>query len=274
MKSTSHPWFRKTWNSSILATCASGFNQTLFWRNNSSRRISAPRPFWSFWRTSNTRRRFPKDGFVTQQVHEILDPMRQGAEVFIGGLPEMEFEGTTNMMDDLKLFTPLTLILVVGLLIVSFRSWCGIALPLVAVLVALLWTLGPMALMGRPLTITTLTLPSLLIANGSSYVIHFLTQYYRAMTRAYQSQEKTPTPGNKKNSFLPLSGPFTPHPRLDRESYRAVLLETLSYTHVAILISATTTMAGFGSLVISRIPTFVTSEFLPPGGCFSVISFV
>ena len=54
---------------------------------------------------------------------------------------------------------------------------------------------------------------------------------------------------------MPLSGPFTPHPRLDRESYRAVLLETLSYTHVAILISATTTMAGFGSLVISRIPT-------------------
>ena len=193
--------------------------------------------------------------FVTQQVHEILDPLRQGAEVFIGGLPEMEFEGTTNMIDDLKLFTPLTLILVVGLLIVSFRSWCGIALPLVAVLVALLWTLGPMALLGRPLTITTLTLPSLLIANGSSYVIHFLTQYYRAMTRAYQLQEKTPTPGNKKNSFLPLSGPFTPHPRLDRESYRAVLLETLSYTHVAILISATTTMAGFGSLVISRIPT-------------------
>jgi predicted RND superfamily exporter protein len=75
------------------------------------------------------------------------------------------------------------------------------------------------------------------------------------MTRACQLQEKTPTPGNKKNSFLPLSEPFTPHPRLDRESYREVLLETLSYTHVAILISAATTMAGFGSLVISRIPT-------------------
>ena len=115
--------------------------------------------------------------------------------MFIGGLPEMEFEGTTNMISDLKLFTPLTLILVVGLLIVSFRSWCGIALPLVAVLVALLWTLGPMALIGRPLTITTLTLPSLLIANGSSYVIHFLTQYYRAMIRAYRGKRARTSPG-------------------------------------------------------------------------------
>ena len=136
--------------------------------------------------------------FVTQRVHEIIDPLRQHAEVFIGGLPEMEFEGTTNMISDLKLFTPLTLILVVGLLIVSFRSWRGISLPLVAVLIALLWTLGPMALIGRPLTITTLTLPSLLIANGSSYVIHFLTQYYRALLRAYRREGSTYKPGDKR----------------------------------------------------------------------------
>ena len=193
--------------------------------------------------------------FVTQRVHELIEPLRQHAEVFIGGLPEMEFEGTTNMLSDLKLFTPLTLILVVGLLIVSFRSWRGISLPLVAVLIALLWTLGPMALLGRPLTITTLTLPSLLIANGSSYVIHFLAQYYRALTRAYRLPGKTPSPGSQTASFLSPNGSLTPSPQLDRESYRAVLLETLNYTHVAILISAATTMAGFGSLVISRIPT-------------------
>ncbi|HTY23114.1 MAG TPA: MMPL family transporter [Desulfomonilaceae bacterium] len=192
--------------------------------------------------------------FVTQRVLEIVDPLRQHAEVFIGGLPEMEFEGTTNMMSDLKLFTPLTLILVVGLLIVSFRSWRGISLPLVAVLIALLWTLGPMALIGRPLTITTLTLPSLLIANGSSYVIHFLAQYYRALLRAYRLQGHTHTPRDK-DSFLNAHESSAPLAPLGKQSYRAVLLETINYTHVAILISATTTMAGFGSLVISRIPT-------------------
>ncbi len=192
--------------------------------------------------------------FVTQKVHEIVDPLRQHAEVFIGGLPEMEFEGTTNMISDLKLFTPLTLILVVGLLIMSFRSWRGISLPLLAVLIALLWTLGPMALIGRPLTITTLTLPSLLIANGSSYVIHFLTQYYRALLRAYRREGSTYN-SRDTTSFLNAHESITPPALLDKQRYRAVLLETLSYTHVAILISAATTMAGFGSLVISPIPT-------------------
>lgn len=192
--------------------------------------------------------------FVTQRVHEIVAPLRKHAEVFIGGLPEMEFEGTTNMISDLKLFTPLTLILVVGLLIASFRSWRGISLPLLAVLIALLWTLGPMALIGRPLTITTLTLPSLLIANGSSYVIHFLTQYYRALLRAYSREGSTYKLRNK-GSFVDAHESINPPAPLDKQRYRAVLLETLSYTHAAILISATTTMAGFGSLVISPIPT-------------------
>ncbi len=205
--------------------------------------------------------------FVTQRVHEIIDPLRQHAEVFIGGLPEMEFEGTTNMISDLELFTPLTLILVMGLLIMSFRSWRGISLPLLAVLIALLWTLGPMALIGRPLTITTLTLPSLLIANGSSYVIHFLTQYYRALLRAYRRAGSTPKLRDK-NSFLNAHESITPIAPLDKQSYRGVLLETLSYTHVAILISAATTMAGFGSLVISPIPTIQDFGIFATWGVF------
>ncbi|MFN8006259.1 MAG: MMPL family transporter [Terriglobia bacterium] len=191
--------------------------------------------------------------FVTQQVHEIVLPLRQLAQVFIGGLPEMEFEGTTNMLADLKLFTPLTLLLVIGLLVVSFRSFRGIALPLVAVLIALLWTLGPMAWLGRPLSITTLTLPSLLIANGSSYVIHFLAQYYRVMLRAYRTGQSGSEP-DKASLSAGTAG--TDHEvSISREGYREVLLETLSCTHIAIMISAATTMAGFGSLVISPIPT-------------------
>jgi predicted RND superfamily exporter protein len=79
-------------------------------------------------------------------------------------------------------------------------------------------------------------LPSLLISNGTSYVIHFLAQYYRLLAKAYAGfQERTKE-------------------KLDRETYRQALLDALAYTHSPICISAATTMAGFAAFIFSGIP--------------------
>jgi uncharacterized protein len=156
--------------------------------------------------------------------------------LFISGLPEMELQGTENMMGDLRFFTPLTLLLVTGILLASFRCWRGVVLPLGIIALTLLWTISTMIWTGRPLKVTTMVLPSLLIANGSSYVIHFLAQYYRALTEAYAGRD------------------LGASQRLDRESYRKALLETLAHTHSPLFISAATTMAGFGSLIFTSIP--------------------
>jgi hypothetical protein len=92
--------------------------------------------------------------FITQQVHEILDPLRQHAEVY--GVCRRWSSSTTNMIDDLKVFTPLTLILVVGL---SRASAPGVVLRCPGGRAGrVTWILGPMAFL-TSLTITTLTLP-------------------------------------------------------------------------------------------------------------------
>src|SRR5262249_23924329 len=114
---------------------------------------------------------------VTRKVNAVAEAIRGTNRIFLGGLPQMELQGTENMIRDLWVFTPVTLLLVVTILLITFHCLRGILLPLGVIGFTLIWTLGAMVWSGRPMKVTTLILPSLLIANGSSYVIHFLAHY-------------------------------------------------------------------------------------------------
>jgi predicted RND superfamily exporter protein len=173
---------------------------------------------------------------ASRQVRSIAQNTLGQDRVFISGLPEMELQGTENMMRDLRIFTPVTLILVVVILAASFRCLRGVFLPLGVIGIAVIWTIAAIVWSGRPLKVTTLILPSLLISNGTSYVIHFLAQYYRLLAKAYDGSRELI------------------HGKLDRKTYRQALLDALSFTHSPIFISAATTMAGFAAFIFSRIP--------------------
>lgn len=173
---------------------------------------------------------------VTRKVRQVVSQVLASRSAFIGGLPEMELEGTESMIRDSLFLTPLTVLLVVGILIIVFRSARAVLLPMLVIALTLIWTIGALIWSGRPLKVTTLVLPSLLIANGSSYVIHFLAHYYRSIAGAYADHD------NAKPSSL------------DKISYRALLLQTAVQMHRPILISAATTMAGFVSLIFTSIP--------------------
>ena len=173
---------------------------------------------------------------VTRQVRAITQRVLGEGQAFVSGLPEMELQGTENMIRDLRVLTPLTLVLVTLVLGVSFRCLRGIVLPLGMIALAVVWTLAAMVWSGRPLKVTTMILPSLLISNGTSYVIHFLAQYYRLLHKAYADW------GERADA------------RLDRATYHQALMDAVAYTHSPIFISAATTMAGFGAFIFSGIP--------------------
>jgi uncharacterized protein len=173
---------------------------------------------------------------VTRQVRAIAQRVLGEGKAFVSGLPEMELQGTENMIRDLRVLTPLTLVLVALILAVSFRCLRGIVLPLGMIALAVVWTLAAMVLSGRPLKVTTMILPSLLISNGTSYVIHFLAQYYRLLHKAYAEW------GERADA------------KLDRATYHQALMDAVAYTHSPIFISAATTMAGFGAFIFSGIP--------------------
>jgi hypothetical protein len=150
-----------------------------------------------------------------------------GSEIYFAGLPYMEHRNDVHVTRDLMTFAPLTVLLIFVTFYFAFRTWRGVVMPLATVAVGLIWTFGVMALMGKPLTLITMMLPVIIMAIGSSYVIHVINQYY----------------------ISTLSLGHDP----SREERRAAVLHALRFIGPPVIVSGTTTMAGFGSLAFTTI---------------------
>src|SRR5436305_5362686 len=150
-------------------------------------------------------------------------------EVMLSGVPVIDARGIRSMLRDMLLLSPLAALLCFAVFFISFRSFWGVALPMSALVIGLTWTLGLMALFGKPITLASLSLPTVLMAVGSSYIFHVLNQYRLSMaTRAGDSASLTK---------------------------RAAWLAGVEFIAPAVLLSGLTTMAGFGALASSTVPT-------------------
>ena len=98
--------------------------------------------------------------------------------VAITGLPTIKAQTAHNMVQDIALFVPLALLVMVGVLIWAFRTWRGLLLPLASVVIGLTWTIGIMVLAGDAFTMGSLVLPPLIISSGVAYAIHVVSRYY------------------------------------------------------------------------------------------------
>ena len=155
---------------------------------------------------------------IDEQIQAILDTERKTGpeQLFYTGLPRFKVYSARAMQDDLSRFIPLTLLAIVLVLFLSFRSLPGVLLPALTILVSLIWTLGIMVLAGSSLSLGSIALPPLILVLGTAYSLHMVAEYYE------------------------LARPD--------ESVREVVLEALKKTSPPICITALTTVLGFLSL--------------------------
>lgn len=158
---------------------------------------------------------------IDEQVQAILDAERATGpeQLFYTGLPRFKVYSARAMQSDLSRFVPLTLLAIVVVLFVSFRSVRGVLLPALTILVSLIWTLGIMVLAGSSLSLGSIALPPLILVLGTAYSLHMVAEYYE------------------------LARPDG--------TARAVVLETLKKTSPPICITALTTVLGFLSLGVN-----------------------
>src|SRR5215216_7434501 len=83
---------------------------------------------------------------------------------------------------DISIFSPVAAVLCFLVFFGAFRSFWGAVLPMLALGMGLIWTVGLMSLVGRPFNIATVPLPTVLMAVGSSYMFHVLNQYRVSMS--------------------------------------------------------------------------------------------
>lgn len=151
-------------------------------------------------------------------VEKILkDNPRPGLTVYLAGEPIVTDRISTSTKDDLAVLLPFVLLVILLILIVIFRHYEGVLFPMAAMIVSVIWTVGTMAITGIPMSMVSITVPPVLSAVASAYGIHFMTHYYMsAESGRYESS-----------------------------------LESMRVSGLAIIFSALTTVAGFGSLVTS-----------------------
>ena len=82
-----------------------------------------------------------------------------------------------RLQTELVVFISLAVMLVTGLLWLTFRTWWGVVLPLVVVLGAVLWGLGVMGAAGVSIDLMTALLPLMLFVVGMSDTIHIISRY-------------------------------------------------------------------------------------------------
>ncbi|MBI9092855.1 MAG: RND family transporter [Desulfobacterium sp.] len=97
---------------------------------------------------------------------------------FTGGPVVVDvFNRTTDK--DMKRFSGLTTFVIVLFLVILFRRFTGVLLPLIVVNMSMFSTLGLMALTGTPISMMTTVIPSFLVAVGIADAVHVLAIFYR-----------------------------------------------------------------------------------------------
>ncbi|MGE4608136.1 MAG: MMPL family transporter, partial [Myxococcota bacterium] len=181
---------------------------------------------------------------ISERVREIGEREAGDARVYLSGSLYVKATLSSAILENIGGVLPLIFGAVALVLLLAFRSMAGLLLPLSAIALALLWTLGAIAWTGRPLNLVTSIVPPLVITLGFAYAMHLVSEYYDVCERAADEFTRT---------------------RLIREVVEEVAL--------AILVAGGTTAIGFISLALSPLPAIREfGLFSALGVAFSVLA--
>lgn len=136
-----------------------------------------------------------EDHRVMQDTVESVDawleanPPPSGVTVHRGGLPHLFNSIVVKMADDNVRIVPLTLLVCLVLLFISFRWVPGTFLPVVAVGLSAIMVIGAMALAGETMNVINNIIPPLLIIIGVSDSIHLIGRYREELDHASSKME-------------------------------------------------------------------------------------
>lgn len=154
-----------------------------------------------------------------------------GRQLFVTGSPHTRSAYVRFLLRDTALFTGLCSLVLALALAVTFRSALGVALPLVAVLLALYFTGVIFALSGLRLSLLSSAITVLVLITGISDAIHLLSRY---------------------GEELAAHGPEGQ--RVDGATKLAALERAVAATAHACLLTSITTSTGFFLLPTTGIP--------------------
>jgi uncharacterized protein len=125
---------------------------------------------------------YPATFAALQEVRAKL--AKPGHQIYVTGNPVLTGWVYTYLHQIVEILA-YTLALLATLLILYFRRFYGIALPLLGIALSSIWGLGFMAMMGINLEPLSLPIPFLIAARATSHGVQLVVRYYEELARVH-----------------------------------------------------------------------------------------
>ncbi len=159
---------------------------------------------------------------INEELNKKIDSLGGEETYHIAGVPVAEVAIGVEMFSQMGVGTPLAMAVIFALLVLFFRKWRLVILPMIIAMFSVMSTMGLMIALGFQVHILSSMIPIFLMCIGTVSSIHILSEFFDVY-----SDEK----GRK-------------------ETIRVVMDEL----YVPILYTSLTTAAGFASLMFTPIP--------------------
>jgi hypothetical protein len=111
---------------------------------------------------------------VANGVEKKAKSIHSSGKIYFAGSPMLITSIARLISADLALLFPIALLVIAFVLLISFRSWRGVVMPLVVCIIAIDWVIGIMGLAGFEMSMVSNNIPIVLLAVGSAYAIHVI----------------------------------------------------------------------------------------------------
>ncbi|MCX5859895.1 MAG: MMPL family transporter [Proteobacteria bacterium] len=114
---------------------------------------------------------------VAEKIKNILEKEGNTRKIFLGGDPVYTVYINQYMNQDLTMVAPFAILMILLVLFLSFRTFWGVFLPVLIVVIVSVWISGIMVLCGWPFNVMTPAVIVLMFAMGSEYAVHVLNRF-------------------------------------------------------------------------------------------------
>ncbi|MEJ2731287.1 MAG: MMPL family transporter [Deltaproteobacteria bacterium] len=179
---------------------------------------------------------------VVQRIRKLIADTSGNLSLYQIGMPVVSEALARFTEKDFSRLPPITLVLIAIILFCLFRKLRYILIPLTCVGLALVWTFGLMALLRIPLSMLTMIVPVFLIAVGTAYCLHIVSEYIACQKRASSPADVT----------------------------------ALTFTHITFptFLAVLTTVIGLGSLLVNHIAMIQEFALFSCFGMISILTIV
>jgi len=160
---------------------------------------------------------------------DIVSQLDEVGVITTGGSSPLRSRLSKYLVSDLFLLLSLAFVVIFIIFYLSFRGKRAVFIPCSLTLIALIWTLGSMTIMGFPLSLINLIIPCMVMILGSAYSIHVLTEYYKSYANFAKS---------------------------DSTDIQDHVVASISRINKTIAVACITTSIGFLSLLVCQIEGF------------------